>query len=47
MRATVCASATTSMQSWQAAIAASPASRDTIVAGCTAAEQGLRAACTQ
>jgi hypothetical protein len=47
MRATVCASATTSMQSWQAAIAASPASRDTIVAGCSAAEQGLRAACTQ
>lgn len=47
LRAQMCSTAQTSMQGWQAAIAASPASRDTIVAGCTAAETGLRMACSQ
>lgn len=47
MRAQLCSTAQTGMQGWQAAIAASPAARDTIVQACTAAETGLRAACTQ
>ena len=47
MRAQLCSTAQTGMQGWQAAIAASPAARDTIVQACAAAETGLRAACTQ
>jgi hypothetical protein len=47
MRAQLCATAQTGMQGWQAAMAASPAARDTIVQACGAAETALRATCTQ
>ena len=47
MRAQLCATAQTGMQGWQAAMAASPAARDTIVQACGAADTALRATCTQ
>jgi hypothetical protein len=47
IRAQMCSTAQTSMQGYQAAMAASPAARDTIVQACAAAETGLRQACTQ
>jgi hypothetical protein len=47
MRAQFCPAAQLAMQGYQAAIAATPAARDTIVQGCAAAETGLRMACTQ